>query len=85
MEINLCCSNVPEAVYLQNLMGIDGVIVDLVKEITEAVSNMITPLKANGEGNLSEGDGKVQVEAKPQFSQRELAFLWKLIPELIQL
>ncbi|GMY13022.1 glycerophosphodiester phosphodiesterase GDPD1, chloroplastic-like [Fagus crenata] len=78
-------NNVPEAVYLQNLMGIDGVIVDLVKEITEAVSNMITPLKANGEGNLSEGDGKVQVEAKPQFSQRELAFLWKLIPELIQL
>lgn len=30
-------SNVPEAVYLQHLMGVEGVIVDLVQEITEAV------------------------------------------------
>ncbi|KAF3973037.1 hypothetical protein ACB098_01G242100 [Castanea mollissima] len=73
-------NNVPEAVYLQNLMGIDGVIVDLVKEISEAVSNMIKPLKADEGESLSEG-----VEAKPQFSPRELAFLWKLIPELIEL
>jgi len=73
-------NNVPEAVYMQNLMGIDGVIVDLVKEISEAVSNMIKPLKADEGESLSEG-----VEAKPQFSPRELAFLWKLIPELIEL
>lgn len=71
----------PEAVYMQHLMGIDGVIVDLVKEITEAVSNMIKPLKADEE---AEEDGKLQGGAKPQFSQRELAFLLKLIPELIQ-
>ena len=70
----------PEAVYMQNLMGIDGVIVDLVKEISEADSNMIKPLKADEGESLSEG-----VEAKPQFSPRELAFLWKLIPELIEL
>ncbi|KAB1202851.1 Glycerophosphodiester phosphodiesterase GDE1 [Morella rubra] len=74
-------NNVPEAVYMQHLMGIDGVIVDLVKEITEAVSNMIKPLKADEE---AEQDGKLQGGAKPQFSQRELAFLLKLIPELIQ-
>lgn len=79
-------NNVPEAVYVQHLMGIDGVIVDLVKEIAEAVSYLIKPPKAAEEESCSEGDEKVQaeVEAKPQFSQRELAFLLKLIPELIQ-
>lgn len=74
----VCGSNVPEAVYVQHLMGIDGVIVDLVREITEAVSEMIKPSKAGEE------DGKLQAAAKPQFSERELAFLLKLIPELIQ-
>ncbi|GKV26075.1 hypothetical protein SLEP1_g35430 [Rubroshorea leprosula] len=68
--------NVVEAVYKQHLMGIDGVIVNLVKEITEGVSGMIKIphllLK------------KLQGESKPHFSQRELAFLLKLIPELIQ-
>ncbi|CAA6660000.1 unnamed protein product [Spirodela intermedia] len=44
-EFNLCLltygqlNNVAEAVYMQHLMGIDGVIVDLVQEITEAVSD----------------------------------------------
>ncbi|KAG6659026.1 glycerophosphodiester phosphodiesterase GDPD1, chloroplastic-like isoform X2 [Carya illinoinensis] len=71
-------NNVPEAVYVQHLMGIDGVIVDLVREITEAVSEMIKPSEAGEE------DGKLQAAAKPQFSERELAFLLKLIPELIQ-
>lgn len=80
-------NNVAEAVYMQHLMGIDGVIVDLVQEITEAVHDMIKPSKAleeedkkslNGEGENGE------VKAKPQFSQRELSFLLKLIPELIQ-
>lgn len=80
-------NNVAEAVYMQHLMGIDGVIVDLVQEITEAVYDMIKPAKVvekednkslNGEGE----DG--EVKTKPQFSQRELSFLLKLIPELIQ-
>ncbi|KAE8021287.1 hypothetical protein FH972_007192 [Carpinus fangiana] len=73
-------NNVAEAVYVQHLMGIDGVIVDLVKEITEAVSDMIKP-----EDEEESGDGKPQLAAKPQFSQLELAFLLKLIPQLIQL
>lgn len=69
-----------EAVYVQHLMGVDGVIVDLVKEITEVVSDMIEPADEE-----ESGDGKLQVEAKPRFSQLELAFLLKLIPQLIKL
>ncbi|KAJ6860407.1 glycerophosphodiester phosphodiesterase GDPD1 [Populus alba x Populus x berolinensis] len=72
-------NNVSEAVYMQHLMGIDGVIVDLVQEITEAVSDLIEPSK------MGEGDGEMEVKSKPQFSQMELSFLLKLIPELIQL
>lgn len=82
-------NNVAEAVYMQYLMGIEGVIVDLVQEITEAVSDMIKPTTAEdgGDKNLLEGDGKMQmqVKSKPEFSQRELSFLLKLIPELIQI
>ncbi|XP_020235614.1 glycerophosphodiester phosphodiesterase GDPD1, chloroplastic isoform X2 [Cajanus cajan] len=80
-------NNVSEAVYVQHLMGIDGVIVDLVQEITEAVEEMIKPTKGSdgGEG-LTEGSEKVQeVNTKPQFSQQELSFLLKLIPQLIQM
>lgn len=80
-------NNVSEAVYVQHLMGIDGVIVDLVQEITEAVEEMIKPTKGGdgGEG-LTEGSEKVQeVNKKPQFSQQELSFLLKLIPQLIQM
>ncbi|GAV88790.1 GDPD domain-containing protein [Cephalotus follicularis] len=78
-------NNVPEAVYMQHLMGIDGVIVDLVKEITEAVTDMIKPPMVEEEQSLSEGEGKMEVKTRPQFSQREISFLLKLIPELIQL
>ncbi|CAB4275492.1 unnamed protein product [Prunus armeniaca] len=82
-------NNVAEAVYMQYLMGIEGVIVDLVPEITEAVWDMIKPTTAEdgGDKNLLEGDGKMQmqVKSKPEFSQRELSFLLKLIPELIQI
>ncbi|XP_061359773.1 glycerophosphodiester phosphodiesterase GDPD1, chloroplastic-like isoform X2 [Gastrolobium bilobum] len=79
-------NNVSEAVYLQHLMGIDGVIVDFVQEITQAVADMIKPTKVGGDvEGLTEGIGKVQVNSKPQFSQLELSFLLKLIPQLIQL
>ncbi|KAL6135950.1 hypothetical protein ACLB2K_068175 [Fragaria x ananassa] len=81
-------NNVAEAVYMQHLMGIEGVIVDFVEEITEAVCDMIQkPLMATEDDgdDLLEGDGKMQLKSKPQFSQRELSFLLKLIPELIQL
>lgn len=76
LVLTLFCSNVPEAVYMQHLMGIDGVIVDFVKEITDAVSDLLKP--SNDEGLGEEG------KTKPQFSQKELSFLLKLIPELVQ-
>ncbi|CAL0318495.1 unnamed protein product [Lupinus luteus] len=52
-------NNVPEAVYMQHLMGIDGVIVDLVQEITEAVANLITSTMVVDEEGLTEGMGKL--------------------------
>ncbi|WJX77122.1 Lysophospholipase D gdpd1 [Trifolium repens] len=81
-------NNVPEAVYMQHLMGIDGVIVDFVQEITEAVADMVKPTKNIGEeeGLTEEGVEKVEVnKSKPQFSQLELSFLYKLIPQLLLL
>ncbi|GAB2284149.1 Lysophospholipase D gdpd1 [Dionaea muscipula] len=75
-------NNVREAVYMQHLMGIDGVIVDFVEEITEAVNNLIKPAKMGEEVSL-EGS-RVRPDTKPQFSERELSFLLKLFPELIQ-
>ncbi|XP_058186937.1 glycerophosphodiester phosphodiesterase GDPD1, chloroplastic-like [Rhododendron vialii] len=79
-------NNVPEAVYLQHLMGVEGVIVDLVKEITEAVSFMIKQPSGDGEEEvLLEGEDQIPGKTNPQFSERELSFLLKLIPALIQL
>ncbi|XP_057437563.1 glycerophosphodiester phosphodiesterase GDPD1, chloroplastic-like [Lotus japonicus] len=80
-------NNVPEAVHMQHMMGIDGVIVDFVQEITEAVGDMVKPAKGgDDEEGLTEGIGKVQVNnTKPKFSQQELSFILKLIPQLIQI
>ncbi|XP_051141243.1 glycerophosphodiester phosphodiesterase GDPD1, chloroplastic isoform X2 [Andrographis paniculata] len=103
-------NNVAEAVYIQHLMGINGVIVDLVKEISDAVRKMVTDeeeeeeeeeqvieilssssssLEGEGEGEGDDDDDgqpkkKQQQLQRPQFSQRELSFLLKLIPELLQ-
>ena len=71
---------------MQHLMGIDGVIVDLVQEITEAVSDLIKPSTlGEEEEGLSHPNGIEKVKSKPQFSQQELSFILKLIPELIQI
>lgn len=71
---------------MQHLMGVEGVIVDLVEEITEVVSDYIaTPAKEVEENNLFKEEKKdMQVQTKPQFSQLELSFLLKLVPELIR-
>ncbi|MBA0758710.1 hypothetical protein Gotri_021683 [Gossypium trilobum] len=73
-------NNVPEAVHMQYLMGIDGVIVDFVEEISQTVDDMIKPAKEM----TTEGKGESEANSKLQFSQKELSFLLKLIPELIQ-
>ncbi|KAK6930767.1 Glycerophosphodiester phosphodiesterase domain [Dillenia turbinata] len=73
-------NNVPEAAYMQYLMGVEGVIVDLLQEIREAVSEFMKPVSKEGEDDkLYDQD---QHQKKLHFSQRELSFLLKLIPEL---
>uniref|UniRef100_A0ACD5TY30 Uncharacterized protein n=1 Tax=Avena sativa TaxID=4498 RepID=A0ACD5TY30_AVESA len=78
-------NNVPEAVYMQHLMGVDGVIVDLVPEITKAISDLITEPKADMEiaNDLSSKELK-DVTSTPNFTRREISFLLRLLPELVQ-
>ncbi|EES10654.1 glycerophosphodiester phosphodiesterase GDPD1, chloroplastic [Sorghum bicolor] len=88
-------NNVPEVVYVQHLMGVDGVIVDLVGEIAEAVSAFtVTAVQASGSqdggggvvGERMETAAALAVAAgtTPSFSPREMSFLLRLIPELVQ-
>ncbi|KAK3223734.1 hypothetical protein Dsin_010759 [Dipteronia sinensis] len=77
-------NNVPEVVHMQRLMGIEGVIVDLVPVITEAVANFKNNIKKSEEEEsffVEEGE----VKTKSQFSKDELSLIHKLIPELIQI
>lgn len=62
---------------MQHLMGVEGVIVDLVKEISELVSDLTQPKEGDRE------EENIQVKVKPQFSKDELSFLTRLIPDLI--
>ncbi|XP_019431945.1 PREDICTED: glycerophosphodiester phosphodiesterase GDPD1, chloroplastic-like [Lupinus angustifolius] len=78
-------NNVPKVVCMQHLMGIDGVIVDLVQEITEVVANLITSTMVVDEEGLTEGMGKMQLHSKPKFTHLEFSFILKLIPKLIQI
>ncbi|KAI3875772.1 hypothetical protein MKX03_023695 [Papaver bracteatum] len=63
-------NNVREAVYVQYLMGVEGVIVDFVGEISEAVSDLIKPVK--------------EEEERISFTECEFSFLQNLISELTQ-
>ncbi|KAL2560032.1 Glycerophosphodiester phosphodiesterase GDPD1 [Forsythia ovata] len=71
-------NNVPEVVYMQYLLGVEGVIVDLVKEITELVLDFRKPEneKFQEEGTMAEN--------KTHFSQDELSFYLRLVPELVK-
>ncbi|KAJ0469725.1 putative glycerophosphodiester phosphodiesterase [Helianthus annuus] len=64
-------NNFPETVHVQHLMGVDGVIVDLVEEITRAVDEM----------NMRKGVGDVKGESGCGI---ELSFLLNLISQVIQ-
>lgn len=73
-------NNVWEAVYVQHLMGVNGVIVDLVEEISNAVADLSKP-----DLSQSMSSSSVGIDRKHQaFSQQQLGFLLRLIPELIQ-
>ncbi|CAN1838280.1 Glycerophosphodiester phosphodiesterase GDPD3 [Linum perenne] len=83
-DSNLCLvtygqlNNVGEVVYMQHLMGVEGVIVDLVGEITEAVAEDDDPDKRADQIRMFQ----LKTEA-PQFSRDELSFLLNLIPQLM--
>ncbi|KAJ1269353.1 hypothetical protein BS78_07G205500 [Paspalum vaginatum] len=70
-------NNVWEAVYIQYLMGINGVIVDRVEEISNAVAGFSIP-------DLSQGGADLDGAKYQAFSQQQLGFLLRLIPELIE-
>ncbi|CAM0947806.1 unnamed protein product [Alopecurus aequalis] len=74
-------NNVPEAVYMQRLMGVNGVIVDLVPEITEAISTAQIDLVTEDSSS-----SKVARDATstPNFTEQDLSFLLRLIRELVQ-
>uniref|UniRef100_A0A453FSM2 glycerophosphodiester phosphodiesterase n=2 Tax=Aegilops tauschii subsp. strangulata TaxID=200361 RepID=A0A453FSM2_AEGTS len=77
-------NNVPEAVYMQHLMGVNGVIVDLVPEITGAVSDLIAVPETDVEINDLSGQVAKDAASTPNFTQREISFLLRLMPELVQ-
>ncbi|KAF5746403.1 hypothetical protein HS088_TW06G00574 [Tripterygium wilfordii] len=78
-------NNVREVVYMQHLMGVEGVIVDLVQEIIEAVSDFVDSAKENeGENLYLEKKDVQKLETKPRFSKDDLSLLLKLAPEPIQ-
>ncbi|AED94636.1 PLC-like phosphodiesterases superfamily protein [Arabidopsis thaliana] len=77
-------NNVGEAVYMQYVMGIDGVIVDFVEEIIESTTRMmIRPPPSSSPLPSPSKDDDVAI-TRPEFSQKEISFLLKLLSQLIQ-
>ncbi|NP_001150964.2 Glycerophosphodiester phosphodiesterase GDPD1, chloroplastic [Zea mays] len=82
-ESNLALlTNVWEAVYIQYLMGVHGVIVDRVEEISDAVAGF--GLGKPGLGRGGAGVDGAKTHQAQAFSQQQLGFLLRLIPELIE-
>lgn len=79
-------SNVVEVIYLQYLMGVEGVIVDMVMEISEALAN----IEVRNEGNDEENDERKSAimfgeqRKKVRISKDEISFLTKFVPKLLQ-
>ncbi|XP_043694122.1 glycerophosphodiester phosphodiesterase GDPD2-like [Telopea speciosissima] len=73
-------NNVPQAVYFQHLAGVDGVIVDMVPEITASISDYMEQLNESKEDSLSvsEGDGQIKTLARHNFLPNQLSLLLKL-------
>ncbi|RCV33352.1 hypothetical protein SETIT_7G077400v2 [Setaria italica] len=78
-------NNVPEVVFVQHLLGVDGVIVDLVREIAEAVSAFSAAAREPSPESCGEVERlETAAAGTPSFSPREMSFLLRLIPELVQ-
>ncbi|XP_010442040.1 PREDICTED: glycerophosphodiester phosphodiesterase GDPD3-like [Camelina sativa] len=76
-------NNVVEVIYLQYLMGVEGVIVDMVKDISEAIANIIVRNKEDCEDDDRQkmfGEEK----KKLKISKDEINFLTKFVPKLLQ-
>ncbi|KAI3699956.1 hypothetical protein L2E82_44566 [Cichorium intybus] len=79
-------NNIPEAVQVQYLMGVEGVIVDLVQEITTSVANIKTT-KAYSDSEKKKmliEEQEVGLEVKEITEKIELAFLLNLISKVLQ-
>ncbi|GLJ45804.1 hypothetical protein SUGI_0963880 [Cryptomeria japonica] len=98
-ESNLCLltygqlNNVEETVYLEHLIGIDGVIVDFVPEIVQSVADFTGGSSdLNGPADLQDDGPQITSTdslrppsySPPKFSAHELSFILKLIPQLIR-
>lgn len=103
-ESNLCLltygqlNNVAETVYIQNLIGVDGVIVDFVREISAAIEGFTGSNDKMSQSTDSQTVGheiaasiiscenqeRDPQNSPPSFSPRELSFILKLIPQLMQ-
>jgi len=70
-------NNVPEAVHVQYLMGVEGVIVDLVQEITSAVKAY------SSNKTVTEGE-EGGLKGMDNTSKIELSFLLSLVSQLVQ-
>ncbi|CAL1413618.1 unnamed protein product [Linum trigynum] len=71
-------NNIGEVVYMQHLMGVEGVIVDLVDEITRAISDNDSDKKVDQLRKF-----QLNTTLPPQFSKEELSFLLNLMPQLM--
>jgi glycerophosphodiester phosphodiesterase len=67
---------------MEHLMGVDGVIVDLVEEITEAISGWIKPAEDREQDSFLGEEVQMQAKTSPGFSQQQLSSLLELPPEL---
>lgn len=70
---------------MQYLMGIDGVIVDFVEEIIQSTTlMMIRPPPSSSSPLPSPSKDDDVAITRPEFSQKEISFLLKLLSQLIQ-
>lgn len=69
---------------MQYVMGIEGVIVDFVEEITESVTLMMIRPSSSSSSPLPSPPSNDDAITRPEFSQKEIDFLLKLLSQLIQ-